>query len=794
MIRNYLKIAWRNLLKNSTFSLINIAGLSIGMAVALLIGLWLRDELTYNKNFAHYDRIVQVMQHQTFNGVTNTQTANPWLMAEAIREKYGSDFKHVVQSGWGDSYVISHGGKGLARVGNFFEPAITDMLSLEMIAGTRNGLKDVNSILLSESSARAFFGDKEALGQVLKLNNKLPVTVTGVYKDLPENSDFGYLQFICPWELFLVDNPWVQAMENPWRSNFTQTYAQLADHADLASVSHKIRNVKLEKVRAEEKAFNAQVFLWPMRNWHLYEEWKDGKNTGGRIGSVWLFGVIGVFVLLLACINFMNLSTARSEKRAREVGIRKAVGSHRTQLIFQFFSESTLLSLLGFALSVVLVQLALPAFNDISGKHISLPFGEPAFWLAGIAIILLTGLLAGSYPALYLSSFQPVKVLKGTFKAGRHAAIPRKALVVLQFTVSVVLIIGTIIVFKQIRHAQDRPVSYNREGLLYSFISTNELRSHYDAIRTDALASGAVTEVAHASGPPNDVQMINNGYTWEGMGPGAQGNFAAVDVSHDYGKAVQWQVVQGRDFSKQLASDSNGVVVNESAVAFMQMKDPIGKTIKKDGKPFIIVGVVKDILMGSPYAPVFRTIWHIDGGRGNVFLLRLHPDKPAAASIKKLEAVFAKYNPGMPFQYDFVDARYKLKFQSEQRIGQLSAYFAVLAIFISCLGLFGMASFMAEQRTKEIGVRKVMGASVFSLWRLMSTDFAVLVLIALAIAVPAGWLGMQRWLSSFEYRTDISWWTIALTCLGAMAIAILTISTQSIRAAMTDPVKSLRSE
>ncbi|WP_298708014.1 ABC transporter permease [Chitinophaga sp.] len=794
MIRNYLKIAWRNLLKNKTFSLINIAGLSIGMAVALLIGLWLRDELTYNKNFAHYDRIVQVMQHQTFNGVTNTQTANPWLMAEAIREKYSSDFKYVVQSGWNDGYVLSHDGKGQTRVGNFFEPAFTEMLSLEMIAGTRDGLKEVNSILLSESSARAFFGDREALGQVLKLNNKLPVTVTGVYKDLPENSEFGNLQFMCPWDLFLVDNPWIQAMDNPWRSNFTQTYAQLADHADLATVSAKIRNVKLDKVRAEEKAFNAQVFLWPMRNWHLYAEWKDGKNIGGKISSVWLFGIIGVFVLLLACINFMNLSTARSEKRAREVGIRKAVGSHRAQLILQFFSESTMLAFFGFALSVALVQAALPAFNTIAGKHMSMPFGEPAFWLAGMAIIVLTGLLAGSYPALYLSSFQPVKVLKGTFKAGRNAAIPRKALVVLQFTVSVVLIIGTIIVFKQIRHAQDRPVAYNREGLIYVFMSTNELRSHYEAIRNDALASGAVTEVAKASGPPNDVQMINNGYTWEEMAPGAQGNFAAVDVSHDYGKAVQWEVVQGRDFSQQFASDSNGVILNESAIAFMQIKDPIGKVIRKDGQPFIIVGVVKDILMGSPYTPVFRTIWHIDGSGGNLFLMRLNPAKPTVESLKKLEAVFAKHNPGMPFMYDFVDAKYKMKFLSEQRIGQLSAYFAVLAIFISCLGLFGMASFMAEQRTKEIGVRKVMGASVFSLWRLMSVDFAILVLIALAIAVPAGWWGMQRWLSSYEYRTDISWWTIALTCIGAMSIALLTISTQSIRAAMTDPVKSLRSE
>ncbi|WP_126248754.1 ABC transporter permease [Chitinophaga rhizosphaerae] len=794
MIRNYLKIAWRNLLKNKTFSLINIAGLSIGMAVALLIGLWLHDELTFDKGFPNHDRIVQVMQHQTFNGETGTQTANPYQMAEAIKEKYGADFKHVVQASWPGGYVLSHNDKALSRMGNFFEPGITDMLSLEMLAGTREGLKDVNSIMLSESSAKAFFGDGEAVGQMLKLNNKLPVKVTGVYKDLPKNSEFASLHFICPWSLYLADNPWIRELENPWRSNFTQTYAQLADHADLATVSGKIKNVKMDKVRAAEKAYNPVVFLWPMDKWHLYGDWKYGKNVGGRINSVWLFGIIGIFVLLLACINFMNLSTARSEKRAREVGIRKAVGSHRQQLIFQFFTESTLLALIGFVLSIALVAAVLPIFNDIAGKRMSLPLQAPAFWLSGLAIVLVTGLLAGSYPAFYLSSFQPVKVLKGTFKAGRYAATPRKALVVLQFTVSVVLIIGTLIVFKQIRHAQERPVGYDREGLIYTYISTDELRNHYEAIRSEALATGAVVEMATATSPPNSVNAINNGFTWEGMEAGAQGNFAQIEVSHDYGKAIQWEIIQGRDFSKQFASDSNAIVLNETAVKFMQLKTPIGSVVKKDDRSYKVIGVVKDMIMQSPYTPVFRTVWNIDAGRGDLFLMRLDPGKPIQASLKQLEGIIAKHDPGIPFIYEFVDVQYKQKFLSEQRIGKLSAYFAMLAVFISCLGLFGMASFMAEQRTKEIGVRKVLGASVFSLWRLMSTDFAILVLIALAIAVPLGWWAMQHWLNDFEYRTIISWDIIALTCLGAMSIAILTISTQSIRAALADPVKSLRSE
>ncbi|WP_109698679.1 ABC transporter permease [Chitinophaga deserti] len=794
MIRNYLKIAWRNLLKNKTFSLINIAGLSIGMGVALLIGLWIYDEVTFSKNHKNYDRIVQVMQHQTFNGETSTQQSVPYLLGEELRLQYGSDFKHVSMASWNNSHILTHGEVAVSHVGNFFEPAFPEIMSLDMVAGTRNGLTDVNSILLSQSSAKAIFVDKNPLGQIIKLDNTAPVKVTGIYKDLPENSAFGGLQFMSTWALYLRQNPWIGEMTNPWRSNFVQSFAQLADHADLETVSKKITKVKMEKVREEDKGFNPQVFLFPMSKWHLYSEWKAGKNAGGRIQSVWLFGIIGVFVLLLACINFMNLSTARSEKRAREVGIRKAVGSHRNQLVVQFFSESILLAFIGFILSLVLVQLALPTFNDVAGKHISLPLLNPLFWTAGMGFMILTGLMAGSYPALYLSSFQPVKVLKGTFKAGRNASTPRKALVVLQFAVSVILIIGTIIVFRQIRHAQNRPVAYNRDGLINVFMSTNELRKNYDLIRQDALASGAATDVSHASSPPSEIYAINNGYTWEGMPPSAQGNFVAVDVSHEYGKTVQWELLEGRNFNRQLASDSNAIVLNETAVKFMQLKDPVGKVVKKDGVAFNVIGVVKDMVMQSPYNPVFRTIFSLDKERGNIILLRLNPNRPVANSIKELETVFAKHNPGVPFMYEFVDVQYGQKFLSEQRIGKLSAYFAVLAIFISCLGLFGMANFMAEQRVKEIGVRKVMGASVFSLWRLMSTDFVVLVFIALVIAIPLAWLGMQHWLNGFEYRTEITWWLVGATALGALLIALLTVSAQSIRAALADPVKSLRSE
>lgn len=794
MIKNYLRIAWRNLLKNKTFSFINIAGLSIGMAVALLIGLWIRDEVTFSKNHANYDRIVAVMQHQTFNGVKGTQTANPYLLGEEIREKYGSDFKYVVMAGWENELILSSNGHAVSKVGNFFEPDFPDMLTLKMLKGTRSGLKDPASIMLSASTARALFGDADPMDKLIKINNQSDVKVTGVYEDLPYNSAFRALAFMAPWELYISSQPWIREMENPWRSNFTQTYAQLADHADLEKVSAKIKDVKLHKVRATEAAFKPEVFLHPMSRWHLFADWENGKNTGGRIQFVWLFGTIGIFVLLLACINFMNLSTARSEKRAKEVGIRKAVGSVRGQLITQFFSESLLLAIIGFVLSLLLIQASLPAFNDVADKKISIPFSNPLFWVIGLGFTLFTGLIAGSYPALYLSSFEPIKVLKGTFRAGRFAAVPRKVLVVMQFTVSVMLIIGTIVVFRQIHFAKDRPIAYSQEGLLAIPMTTPELKEHFEVIRNELITSGAVTEMAYSSSSTTGLNAINNGYTWKGMQPGTQGNFGAVSITHDFGKTVNWHIVQGRDFSRDFASDSSGMILNESAVKFMGLQQPLGEIVKKDGESFTVIGVVKDMVMESPYKPAFRTLFTLDYDDQSVINARINPAKRTAEVLPQIEAVFKKYNPAAPFLYQFVDQQYARKFDAEQRIGKLSAFFAILAIFISCLGLFGMASFMAEQRVKEIGVRKVLGASVFNLWGLMSKDFVLLVIIALFIAVPVAYYFMFHWLQRYEYRTEISWWIIAATCMGALGITLLTVSFQSIKAAMMNPVKSLRME
>jgi ABC-type antimicrobial peptide transport system permease subunit len=619
------------------------------------------------------------------------------------------------------------------------------MLSLKMLRGTRAGLADPGSILLSRSAAIALFGEADPINKTITLDTNLPVKVTGVYEDLPRNSSFGHWSFMAPWDLMVAQDKWFREEENPWRCNCFQAYVQLTDQADFDQVSAKIRDVKVKNVRQEELRYKPQVFLNPMRQWHLYSEFKEGIRTGGRIDLVWLFGLIGAFVLMLACINFMNLSTARSEKRVKEVGIRKAIGSARSQLVTQFMGESLLVVSFAFVVALALVQITLPAFNQIADKQITLPWSTPVFWLLGLGITLLTGLIAGSYPALYLSSFNPVKVLKGTFRAGRYAALPRRMLVVAQFSVSVALIIGTIIVFRQIQFAKNRPVGYSRAGLV--MVNGSEaVHKHMDAIRDELKGSGVAAQLAESQGPITDVWSTNGGFEWEGKDPGLSVDFPNAKVSYEYGSTIGWQLVAGRDFSREFGTDSSAFIINESAVKYMGIQDPVGKIIRWDGKPFTIIGVVKDIVVDSPYKPIRPSLYHLDANASNFVTVRINPGTPTRQALEKIEAVFKKYNPAIPFSYQFVDQEYAKKFGDEERIGKLASVFAALAIFISCLGLFGLASFMAEARTKEIGVRKVLGASVLNLWGLLSKDFLVLVIIAFGIASPIAWYFLRNWL------------------------------------------------
>lgn len=801
MIKNYLKIAWRNLLKNKAQTFINVTGLSVGMAVAILIGLWIWDELSFNKYFKSYDHIVQVMQHQTLNGNVLTQTSMPIPLGTKLRQDYtgtNKDFKYMVLSSWTEEHVLTHGDKKLNQLGNFMQAEAPDLFTLNMLKGTRKALIDPSSILLSEKAAKAIFGNADPINQVLKIDNSWNVKVTGVYQDMPNNTDLRDVAFISPWDLYMTMQPWFKRASTQWGNNSFQLFGQLNPGADVSKVSARIKDLKLAGLSGNGDkvglSFKPAVFLQPMSKWHLYSEFKNGVNTGGKIEFVWMFGIIGVFVLLLACINFMNLSTARSEKRAKEVGIRKTVGSLRSQLIGQFFSESLMVATFAFLFSLFLVQLALPWFNQVADKKMIILWGSSVFWVLCIAFTLITGIVAGSYPAFYLSSFQPVKVLKGTFRAGRLAALPRKILVVLQFTVSVALIIGTIVVFRQVQYTKNRPIGYERTGLIQLNMKTDKIHKSFAAVKNDLLQSNVILNMAESGSPLTDVYSNSSGFTWKDKDPNLQDDFAVIPVSPDFGKTAGWNLTDGRDFLPNHPADSLSVILNQAAVKFTNLKHPIGELIHSGDAKYTIIGVVKDMVMSSPYDPVKPTFFFSLNYTGGIVSIRVNPKMNMHDAIQKIQSVFKQYDPDSPFDYKFTDTEYGKKFSDEERVGKLAGSFTFLAIFISCMGLFGMASFMAEQRTKEIGVRKVLGASVFGLWQLMSKEFVVLVVISLVIAMPITYHFMLGWINNYKYHADMSWWIFGATALGAVVITLLTVSYQSIKAALANPVRSLRSE
>lgn len=795
MFTNFLLTAWRNLRKNKTYSLINISGLAVGMAVALLIGLWVWDELSFDQYDPNYGRVAQVMQSLTYNGTPKTGRAIPIPLEAEIRKNYGSDFKAIVMASWAYEHILAAGETKIGQQGSFMEPEAPELFGLRMLEGSKDALADRSAIVLSQHVARALFGNADPMNKMVRMDNKDNFVVKGVYEDLPANSTFHQadISFLASWDYY-IDEIVERDVQADWGDNSFQLFVQLADGVSVDAASRRIRDAKAKRVDKESAAYKPVLFLHPMSRWHLYSDFKKGMNIGGKVQYVWLFGTVGFFVLLLACINFMNLSTARSEKRAKEVGIRKTVGSLRRQLIVQFYCESVLVTLIAFAAALGLVNLLLPMFNEVADKQVGILWSSPVFWLTSVGFCLFTGIVAGSYPALYLSSFRPIKVLKGSFRAGRFAALPRQVLVVLQFTVSVILIVGTICVFRQIEYARNRPVGYAREGLINMRISTVGLHDHFAAVRADLVNSGTVLEMAESSSPATEINHNFGGVSWAEMDPHATYDFANVRVGKAYGKTVGWQLTAGRDFSDQYLTDSTALVLNEAAVQYMGLRKPIGEAVRMFGKDFHVIGVIRNVVAQSPFEPVKQAFYHLDFNHGDYLNIRLNPKANAHAAIAEIEKVWKTYVPADPFEYRWVDDEYAKKFSDEQRIGRLASGFTVFAIFISCLGLFGMASYMAEQRIKEIGVRKVLGASVVNLWGLLSRDFVGLVLISLVAALPAAWIFMHNWLQHYTYRTDLAWWIFAVTGFGALLITLLTVSYQSLRAAMANPVTSLRSE
>ncbi|SHK96402.1 ABC-type antimicrobial peptide transport system, permease component [Chitinophaga jiangningensis] len=791
MLKNYFKIAFRNLLKHKVYTVINIAGLASGIVTVLLIGFWMVDEWSYNKQFNNYPRIAQLYQRTTANGSIGVGNNMPFPMAATLRSDYGSYFQQVALATWDQTHVLTVGNKHLSNTGIYCEQGLPDMLQVQ-VTGSKD-LSDPNSILLAASTAKACFGHEDPLNKTMIVDGDQPAKVTGVYPDFPSSSAFAGVKFIMPWQKY-ASLQQLELSDNPWRANSNRVFVQIAPNTTMEQVSAVIKDVKYNHVRAEEKIFHAEVFLHPMGKWHLYNEFSNGVNSGGQIQYLWLLGISGFFILLLACINFMNLSTARSETRAREVGVRKAIGSRRRQLILQFFIEALLLTTITMVLSILVIQALLPVFNSISYKEIVMPWSSGYFW--GFTVVFSVGvaLLAGSYPAMYLSSFRPINVLKGTFRAGKAAIGPRKVLIVTQFTIAMVLLIATLVVYRQVKLGAERPLGYNSNGLITVQVHTNVLHTHFELLKRRLLESNAAVATAEAWSPVTSVWNTNSGFHWPGKNESVALDFPNEGVSHDYGKTVGWQFVAGRDFSKAYASDSNAFVINEMAAKYMGLKETVGAVVTWDNEAYHIIGVVKDVVAESPFEPVRPAFYHISNDPGTQILVRINPEMSVSTAMAKVESIFKEVNPNDSFDYSFVDRDYQVKFGAEQRFCKLVGIFSCLAIFICAIGLYGMAAYMVEQRTKEMGIRRVLGASIFSIWRLLSGDFAALLLIATPLAFAAAYYFMHNWLLNYSYRTAMAWWMFGISAVVTITLSLIAVSLQVLRAASQQPLKSLKSE
>ncbi len=788
MLTNFFKVAWRNLLRNKGFSFINIAGLAIGMAAAILITLWIQHEMSYDQFHVKKDRIYEAWNKAHFSGKLQCWNTTPKILARTL-EKDVPEVERAVRVYWPRNILFSLGEKRLTAAGNQVDTGFLQMFSFPMLKGNpQTALNDGYSIVLTEKLAKNLFGDEDPMGKILKLDNKDNFTVTGILKDLPNNSRFGF-EFLTNWELVKRQGE----DDSSWGNNSTRTYVLLKENASMASANDKIKGIKVRYSKDEDP--NWEMFIYPSSRWRLYSSFTNGKEDGGLIDFVKLFGVIALFILLIACINFMNLSTARSEKRAKEVGIRKVVGAQKGSLIGQFIGESIMIACIAGILALGLVQLSLPAFGKLTDKELHLDFANIYFWLSAIGFVVFTGIVAGSYPAFFLSSFKPVKVLKGTFKAAHALVTPRKMLVVLQFTFAIILIICTSIVKQQIDHAQNRETGYDRNNLVYHFL-TDELRKSYPLVKNELLSSGVATSVSRTSSPLTQGWSDTWGFEWVGKDPADKTDFDRYVADEELVKTAGFRITRGRDFNlKEFPTDSSGMILNESAVKAMNFKDPIGQIVKDDGREYHVVGVINDFILQSPYYPTKPMV--IEGCSNdwmNVIHFKLNAANSTADNLTKAEAIFKKYNPEYPFEYKFIDEEYSRKFKAEERTGTLAALFAGLTIFISCLGLFGLATYMAENRIKEIGIRKVLGASIPGITALLSKDFLKLVMISFVIASPVAWWMMDKWLQDYPYHVNIHWYVFAIAGLLSFLISVLTVSYQAIKAAVANPVKSLRTE
>jgi putative ABC transport system permease protein len=786
MIKNYFIIAFRNLLKTKNFTVINVSGLAVGMATTVLIAAWIYSEVRFDRFHVNKKNIYQVWNRGTMDGKLQCWPNTPKILAPTLRNEF-AEVNEVARTftRW---FVTITGDRKISTQALITDPAFLKIFSFPLATGDVNTvLSNSYSIVVTKKMAFKTFDHGDAMGKEIKIDNEL-YRVTGILEDLPTNTDFNF-EYLLSWDYMRRTGE----DDLNWANNGILTYVMLNDGMNGDQVNAKIKDVT---IRHSNGIVKEEIFLHPLDRWHLYSRFENGVSAGGRIEIVQLFGFIGVIVLVVACINFMNLTTARSEKRAKEVGVRKAAGAGRDSLIWQFLIESIAMAAVAGIISIVLVQAALPYFNMLIGQSVGIPLMEPEFWLSFFVFIILTGLIAGSYPAFFLSSFRPVLVLKGTFKKSTSHFNIRKVLVVSQFSFAVVLIISTLVVVEQVDFTKSRERGYESEHLIYHWI-TGDLDKNYPALKNELIQSGVAASVTKTLSPFTMITSDTWGLEWQGKHPDDKTDFERLSADEHVVQTASLTLVQGRDLDlKKYPSDSTGMLVNEAAVKAFGFKDPIGQTIREtDGTVYHIVGVVRDFITGSPDQSIKPLIMGGVRGNGfNVINIKLSTSLDTRDAIAKVQRVFQKYNSAYPFEFHFADEDYSRKFDDARRTATLVSVFTVLTIFVSCLGLFGLATYMAEMRVKEIGIRKVLGASVVRITTLVAKDFLSLVIIAIVIGTPLAWYLMGAWLQEFAYRTTMGWPTFVAAGVLCITLAIVTVSYQAIKAAMEDPVKSLRNE
>lgn len=791
MLQNFFKTTLRNAWRNKGNSFLNIAGLAIGIACAGLIFLWVEAELGYDRFNAKKDQLYYVMMNQDYDKGIFTHGSTPGPLGPAMHLQMPG-IAHTCRSSDDLEYpLFAVGDRSFYAGGKYAEPSLFSMFTIPFVEGNpKNAFSQLHSLVITERTAKKFFGnEKTVVGKIIRMDNRQDYVISGVVKDLPENSSLQF-EWVAPFDIFEQAHTGLAG----WGNFGISTYAELQPGADVSAINKQLYNA----IQQREPGSIGHPFLFSMNDWHLRANFVNGKQDGGQIRYVRLFSLIAWIILFIACINFMNLSTARSEKRAREVGVRKVLGAEKKNLVAQFIGEALFMSLLATVAAVVIMSLTLPAFNTLVQKQLLMGFGNPVHIAAMLIIIAVCGLVAGSYPSLYLSAFNHVFVLKGVKLETGSAALIRRGLVVLQFTISIALIIATIIIYQQLQHVKSRELGFNKDNLIELNVQGDMLKK-LTAIKQDLLNTGNIENTALTD--HSTIYGGNNtgGIKWQGKDPAAQVLISVRAVSPEFLSTSGMTLLRGRDFYSNASADSLHVVITESLEKLMGGGSAVGKTIQSNNETndyatYTVVGVVKDYVYGNMYGKADPVVFFCLPQYASNMYIRVKPNTDIEKDIAQIQAVIKKNNPSYPFAYQFVDEQFNNMFQSEMLISKLSRVFATLAIVISCLGLFGLAAYTAERRTKEIGIRKVLGASVTGITALLSADFLKLVVMAALIAFPLAWWVMNSWLQGYPYRITISWWVFAAAGVLSVLIAVATISFQSIKAALMNPVKSLRAE